>query len=462
MKKIFSIICLLAVIQSGGSQAKVFNAETFTLDNGLQVIVVPNHRAPVVTHMVWYKVGAIDEPQGLSGMAHYLEHLLFKGTETLAPGEFSRIVKRLGGNDNAFTGQDYTAYFQSIPKQHLPEMMMMEADRMVNLKVPLDHFALEKKVVLEERRQRTENDPKGLFGEQMRSALFVNHAYGTPVIGWMHEIKEYEWDDIEKFYQSWYAPNNAIVIISGDVTADEVRPMVAKSYGKVKAKELPERLTSTVPPSIGDTVMTLSHPTIHQPTWQNIRLAPSYGQNKTDSLALQVLEEIMSGNATARLYQNLVVDKKRAVSIGLSYSGSARDTGTLSLYGSPAEGVSLDELAVDVQNEIKAVITDGVTEDEVKEAVQRMQDSADYARDSLSGPAMTIGFNIMTGSTLDDIENWPEDISGVTAEDVKRVAALYLNDDKPWRRVSVTGHLIPMKKEDEPVAKMPVEKEAAQ
>ncbi len=431
------------------ANAKVFNAETFTLENGLQVIVVPNHRAPVVTHMAWYKVGAVDEPQGLSGMAHYLEHLLFKGTKTLAPGEFSRIVKRLGGNDNAFTGQDYTAYFQSIAKQHLPEMMRMEADRMVNLQVPPEHFKSEKKVVLEERRQRTENDPKGLFGEQMRSALFANHAYGTPVIGWMHEIKEYEWDDIQKFYNSWYAPNNAIVIISGDVTADEVRPMAEASYGQIEPKELPKRLNSKVPPAIGKTLMTLSHETIHQPVWQNIRLAPSYGQNRQDSLALQVLEEIMSGSATTRLYQNLVVDQKRAISVGLSYSGSARYTGVITLYGSPAQGVTLEELAADVQAQIKAVIKDGVTQDEIKDAVQRLQDSADYARDSLSGPAMTIGFNMLTGSTLDDIENWPDDIAGVTAEDVKRVAALYLDDDNPWRRVSVTGHLLPISEKEE-------------
>lgn len=272
------------------AHAKTFNAETFTLSNGLQVVVIPNHRAPVVTHMLWYKVGAADELPGASGMAHYFEHLMFKGTETLEPGEFSKTVKKLGGNDNAFTGQDYTAYFQSVSVEHLPKVMQMEADRMFHLSPPPDHYLSEKNVVLEERRQRTENDPQSLFSETMISALFINHPYGTPIIGWMEEIRGYEWKDVKTFYDRWYAPNNAILVVSGDITAEELEPMAEKFYGHLPVKPIPPRARPDVPPAIGQTKMTLRHPSIRQRTFQKIFLMPSARQNKEDSLALQLLQ----------------------------------------------------------------------------------------------------------------------------------------------------------------------------
>ena len=438
---LWSLLLLLSFPLS--AQAKVFNAESFTLDNGLQVIVIPNARAPVVAHMVWYKVGAADEPQGLSGMAHYFEHLMFKGTKTVPPGEFSKTVKKLGGNDNAFTGQDYTAYFQTIAVEHLEKMMKMEADRMVNLSVPAEHFISEKKVVLEERRQRTENDPRGLFAEQMRSALFVNHPYGTPVIGWMNEIEEYEWEDVKTFYDTWYAPNNAIVIISGDVTAKSVKPMAERTYGKLKPKELPSRTRAKVPPAIGQTLMTLKHSSINQPVFQNMRLAPSDSQNKQDSLALQVLEEILSGGPTTRLYKKLVVDQKKAISVNFSYNGGALDDGVIWLSGTPAKDVSLEELEKLIQSELQNVIDNGVSDKELKDAIQRLHDAAIYARDSLRGPASIFGYTVTTGGTINDVENWPEEIGAVTAQQVKDVAKKYLDKTDPWHRTPITGHLLP-------------------
>lgn len=441
---ILAVILSALLFLSLPAAAKVFNAQTFTLENGLQVIVVPNHRAPVVTHMVWYKVGAADEPQNMSGMAHYFEHLMFKGTNTLAPGEFSKTVKKLGGNDNAFTGQDYTAYYESIAVQHLEKMMEMEADRMVNLDVPEAHFKSEKSVVLEERRQRTENSPKTRFGEQVRSALFVNHPYGTPTIGWMSEIKAYEWEDVKKFYDLYYAPNNAIVIISGDVTAKEVRPMTERTYGKLKPKDIPPRKRPQVAPANGDTLMTLQHKSINQRSFSNLRLAPSFNGNYDDALALEVLQEIMSGGPTTRLYKHLVVDRKRAIAVGLSYDGSALDDATIIYYGTPSDDVSLEELAADVKNEIRDVIENGVSKTEVNEAIQRLQDSADYARDSLSGPAMMIGYALTTGSTLDEVENWPEAIAKITAADIQRVAKTYLDDDQPWHRPAIQSHYLPV------------------
>lgn len=397
--------------------------------------------------MVWYGVGAADEPQGLSGMAHYFEHLMFKGTDTLAPGEFSKIVKKLGGNGNAFTGQDYTAYFQSISKEHLPRILEMEADRMVNLKPPADHFASEKKVVIEERRQRTENDPKGLFFEQMLSALYINHPYGTPVIGWMNEIEGYEWDDVKTFYETWYAPNNATLIISGNVTADEVRPLVEKTFGGIKAKDIPKRIRPDIPPAIGETLMQLRHETINQASYSNVRLAPSYAQNKQDALALQVLEEVMSGGPTTRLYKSLVVDQKKAVAASLSYQSSALNNTTIWLSATPADDVPLEEIETLLMAEIQKTIDDGVTETEVSSAIQRMTDAAIFARDSVSGPAMIMGRELMSGSTVDDVENWPQDIAKITTTDVQRVAKTYLDNNTPWKRKSITAHLLPMEEQ---------------
>ncbi|HPD82259.1 MAG TPA: pitrilysin family protein [Alphaproteobacteria bacterium] len=437
---ILSFIFILPV------EAKVFNAESFKLENGLEIIVIPKKTAPVVTSMIWYKVGAADEPQGKSGMAHYFEHLMFKGTSTLAPGDFSKTIRKLGGNDNAFTGQDYTAYFETISTDKLAQVLRMEADRMVNLSPPPEHFASEKNVVLEERRQRTENDPKGLFSEQMLSALYTNHPYGTPVIGWMDEIKEYQWEDVKKFYDIWYAPNNAILILSGNITAKDVQPIVQEAFGNIPKKEIPPRSRTTIPPSIGSTTMVLNHETINQPTFQNVRIVPSYAENKSDSLALQVLQEILSGGPTTRLYKHLVVDQKKAISVGFSYDSSALNDSTLWISGTPAEGVSLEELENLVENEIKNIITNGVSDLEVKEAIQRLQDAAVFVRDSVSGPAMIFGQELTTGSTVEDVENWPENINLVTPQQIQNIAQKYLDSENPWRRTSITGHLLPLSK----------------
>lgn len=425
------------------AQAKVFNAKDFTLDNGLQVIVITNNRAPVVAHTVWYKVGAADEPQGLSGMAHYFEHLMFKGTEKIPPGEFSRIIKKLGGEHNAFTSQDYTAYYEVVATEHLEKMMEMEADRMVNLSVPKEHFDSEKKVVLEERRQRTDNNPENRFYEQMRNALYTNHPYGTPVIGWMEEIKSYEWEDVKQFYDTWYAPNNAIVVISGNVTVDEVKPMAERTYGLLKPKDLPKRIRPKIPPAFGETLMTLKHKSIGQPTLQQAFLAPNQHAYKHESLALTVLQEILSGGATTRLYKKLVVEEKKAISVGISYSNGMLDYGTIWVYGTPTKETSLAELEDLIHKEIKNVIENGVTKTEVKEAIQRLQDGAIYARDSLRGPAMTFGNVLTAGGSIDDIEDWSDNIGTITAKDVQDVAAKYINIETPWIRLPVTGHLLP-------------------
>lgn len=439
------VFAIAIIIFTHPSFAKVFNAESFTLENGLQVIVVNNKRAPVITHMIWYKVGAADEQAGFSGMAHYLEHLLFKGTEKVAPGEFSRIVKQNGGNDNAFTSYDYTAYFQSIATEHLEKMMTMEADRMLNANPPADHYASEKKVVLEERRQTTENDPRRLFSEQMRSQFFINHPYGTPVIGWMDEIKTYEWGDVKKFYDRWYAPNNAVVIISGDVTLDDVKPIAEKTYGLLPKKNTPARTRPVLPPSDAPSEIHKTHASVHQPYFQKMFLAPSYKTSRKEALALDVLQEILSGGPTTRFYKSLVIDQKIAVSAGMSFSGGSLDYGTIWTYGTPKGETTLKELEAAIDYEIAKVIETGVSDTEVMDAIQRLKDSAIYARDSLAGPAMIIGRSITTGQTLEEIENWPVDISKVSKEDIQEAAKKYLDINAPWHRAPITGYLMPEK-----------------
>ncbi|HEU4838751.1 MAG TPA: pitrilysin family protein [Micavibrio sp.] len=440
------IFLTFLLVFPGFANAQTFGAQEFKLANGMQVVVIPNHRAPVVTHMLWMKVGAADEQPGLSGMAHYLEHLLFKGTAKIAPGEFSKTVKTLGGNDNAFTSQDYTAFFESIAVENLPRMMEMEADRMVNINPPEEHFKSEKSVVLEERRQRTDNDPRALFGEQMNSALYINHPYGIPVIGWMNEIEDYDWADVKKFYDTWYAPNNAILVVSGDITASTLKPLAEKYYGAIPVKKLPKRERPLVPPGPAKTLLTLQDPSIHQSVFQKIFIAPAESRNRADSLALQVLSDIMDGGSATRLYKSLVVEQKKATSVSLDYNSTSLDYGMITLGGIPAAGVSPEELGKLLDAEIRKVVEKGVTETEVKESIQRLRDEAIFARDSVTGPAMIFGAALTTGSSVQDVENWPEDIAKVTVERVNTAAKTYLDENHPWVRPPVTGYLLPEEK----------------
>ncbi len=441
--RIFLVVALLLVIPLP-SLAQTFGAEEFKLENGLQVVVIPNHRAPVVTHMIWIKAGSADEAPGVSGMAHYLEHLLFKGTEKIAPGDYSKTIKTLGGNDNAFTGQDYTAFFESVSVDNLEKVMEMEADRMTNINPPPAHYASEKAVVIEERRQRTDNDPRAKFGEHMQSVLFVNHPYAIPVIGWMSEIEKYEWADVKKFYDTWYAPNNAVVVISGDITAAQFKPLAEKYYGTWQKKELPPRFRAEVPPANGETTLRLHDADIHQPVFQRMYIAPAERLAKKDARALEVLAEIMDGTPTTRFYKSLVVDQKKATNVGFDYSGTALDYGRITMAATPAAGVTPEEVGALMEAELHKVIEQGVTEAEVKGAIQRLRDQAVFARDSVQGPAMIFGNALTTGSTVQDVEAWPQEIAKVTAADVQAAAKKYLDSQNPWIRPPVTGYLLPL------------------
>lgn len=430
-------------------EAAGFGAQGFTLENGLQVVVLPNPRAPVVTQMVWYRTGAIDEPPGQSGVAHFVEHLMFKGTEKIPPGEFSKRIRALGGNDNAFTSQDYTAYFQTIAKEHLPAIMAMEADRMSGLVFPPDDVDSERKVVIEERRERTENDPHGYFAEQLRAALFPNHSYANPVVGWLHELGGLNRENVKNFYEQHYAPNNAILIVGGDVTVEAVRDLAQKIYGPIPARQVPLRRWTEVPPLLGKARLTLQHESIRQPILYRMARVPSYTQNKNDSLALQVLAEILDGGAATRLYQMLVVNWGMASSASLNYSASALSDAVLSVSATPSENVSMENLEWALDEVFRALIKDGVTEQELREAKDRLKDEVIFARDSLQGPAMIFGQALVTGSTVEDVEGWPDLVEAVTAAQVQDVARRYLDPDHYGTRPYVSGWLMPPGREEE-------------
>lgn len=423
---------------------KIFNAETFTLDNGLQIIVIPNHRAPVVTHMVWYKAGAADEPAGKSGIAHFLEHLMFKGTPDLAPGEFSKKIRALGGVDNAFTSQDYTAYYQSISVDHLETVMKMEAERMRALHPPPEEVVSENKVILEERRQRTENSPGAKLGEQMNALMYVNHPYAKPVIGWAHEMASLTWEDAKTFYDLWYVPNNAYLIVAGDVTGEQVYNLAKEIYGPLqKSESLPERIRISSPPFEGQLEVTLKDPTIREPIVQTGYRVPSSRQNKKEALALEVLDEIMGGGPSSRLYKSLVINQKIATSAGFSYRAHSWDDSEAWIYATPALGQDLKSVKAALDQELRLLVAKGINEQELKDAVNRLTAEAIYARDSLSGPAMAFGYVLASGGDVNDVEFWAHNIAQVTAEDILSVAKKYLDPDIISDYPPVTGYLVP-------------------
>jgi zinc protease len=440
---VFQILLLFILGSTAHAQEKIFNSKSFHLENGLQVILIENHRAPVVTHMVWYKVGAADEPPGKSGIAHFMEHLMFKGSEGFAPGEFSKHVRSLGGQDNAFTSQDFTAYFQSIAVDHLPEVMKMEAGRMRGMNPPLEEVLSERLVILEERKQRVDNNPKSHFNEQLRYALFPNHPYGTPVIGWYHEMEQLEWSDAKGFYDKWYRPNNAILVVSGDITLDELKPLVQEAYGNLESAEIPLRDWTTPPPLPGTYEITLKHEHIKQPTLVLAFRTPSAAQNKETSLALELFEEIMSGGSSTRLYKSLVVDKKLATNISLSYDSIGLGETTVSIYAYPNQGIDLVQLKEAIYDELRSVIESGVNEQEIKEAKSRMIDASIYARDSIKGAAMIFGMALTSGVSIDDIEYWHVNINSVTAAQIQNAVSHYLNPDNNNLRPFIIGYMLP-------------------
>ncbi len=414
-------------------------ATTFTLDNGLQVVVIPDHRAPIVTHMVWYKVGAADEVPGKSGIAHFLEHLMFKGTSDHPEGEFSKVITSVGGSENAFTTDDYTVYHQSVAKQHLGLMMEFEADRMANLVLSDEAVLPERNVILEERRSRTDNDPASQLNEAVGAALFQNSHYGIPTIGWAIEMAKLSRDDAIAFYNRYYTPNNAIVIVAGDVTEQEVRKLAEATYGKLPRRaEPPPRVRPREPEPLAARTVTLADPKVTQPTVQRTYLAPSYATGEPgEAPALDLLADILGSGTTSKLYRQLVVDKGVATVAGAYYRSDSLGDTRFVLYGVPRGDISLDDLMADIDGVLNDLIANGVSEDDLARAKHRVTASAIYAQDNHSSLARIFGTALATGQTVEDVQNWPATIDAVTADQIVDVARKYLT-----ARRSVTGYLV--------------------
>jgi zinc protease len=419
--------------------AQRFGAQTFTLSNGMQVVVIPNHRVPAVTHMVWYKCGAADEPRGKSGIAHFLEHLMFKGTKEVPAGMFSRIVAQNGGRDNAFTTQDYTAYFQTVAVDRLELVMKLEADRMANLQLTDAVVLPERNVILEERHMRIDNEPASQLDEQIRATLFQHHPYRNPTIGWEQEMRQLTTQDAIDWYRTWYAPNNAILVVSGDIEADQLRPLAEKYYGRIPDKPTPPRVRVTEPTKVASMRVELKSPRVAEPSWSRRWIAPSYAAGETRHVyALQVLADVLGSGVTSRLYRSLVLDQKLALSAGAFYNPGSLDLGTFGVYASPRPGVEMKQLEAAMEAELKKLLHDGVTDDEAQRSKTRMQAEAVYARDSLSGPANIFGAALATGRTIEDVETWPAKIGEVTTQEINETARFVIQDVG-----SVTGVLLP-------------------
>lgn len=424
----------LAVAQQRGPEVA-----DFTLANGLELVVIPDHRAPVVTHMIWYKVGAADETPGKSGLAHFLEHLMFKGTAKNPTGKFSQVVARIGGQENAFTSQDYTGYYQRVPSDQLKTVVEFEADRMTGLQLTDDVVLPERNVILEEQNQRIGNNPRARLGEQIDAALYLNNPYGKPVIGWRHEMEELSRDDAIGFYRRFYAPNNAVVVIAGDVDPAKARALVEETYGKVpRHNNLPPRIRAQEPPPVAARSLTLADARAEIPTLQREYLVPSFATSKRgESMALEVLAHILGSGSNSRLYRGLVVDKQVAVAANAWYDASTLDLSKFAIGGSPRPGVTLTQLEAETDAIVVEVIAKGVTAEELERAKTRLIADAVYALDNQASMARWYGTAMTTGASVNDVKNWPDRIRAVTAEQVQDAARQWLD-----KRRSVTGYLV--------------------
>ena len=433
------ILALALVAAAGVARAAEPSVADFALGNGLEIVVVPDHRAPVVTHMIWYKVGAADETPGKSGLAHFLEHLMFKGTTENPGARFSQQVAAIGGQENAFTASDYTGFFQRVPREHLKEMMAFEADRMTGLVLTDAVVRPELSVVLEEQNTRVANNPNGRLTEQIDAALYLNHPYGRPVIGWRAEIESLGRDDALAFYRRFYTPNNAVVVVAGDVTPDEVRVDAEATYGKVAPRaEIAPRRRPREPVQEAPRTVTLADARVEQPSLIRAYLAPSRITAKPgESEALEVLAHVLGSGANSRLYRTLVVEQGIALSAGAYYSATALDYGKFGVFAAPKPGKTLR----DVEAAIDAILADvsehGVTADELDLAKNRLIADAIYAQDNQAMLARRYGAALATGETVDMVRNWPEGIRAVTADAVRQAARTWFD-----RRASVTGYLV--------------------
>jgi len=430
----------LALALLAAAPAAAEGVTTFTLENGLEVVVIEDHRAPAVTHMVWYRIGAADERPGVSGVAHFLEHLMFKGTDDIAPKEFSRIVEANGGSDNAFTSQDYTAYFQRIAADRLGLVMQMEADRMRDLILSEDDVTTERAVILEERSQRTDSEPSALFSEQRLAAQYLNHPYGIPVIGWRHEMEKLSRQDALDWYRLYYAPNNAVLVVAGDVEPAEVRRLAEEHYGVLEPSAgLPDRRRPSEPPQLAERRIEFSDPRVAQPYIVRTYLAPERDAGAQEkAAALTLLADLLGGNQqTSVLGRKLSFESQVALYTSAFYDAVSLDATTFGLVVVPAPGVSLAEAEAALDAGLEQFMTEGVDAAQFARIKTQIRADEIYARDSVDGLARRYGAALTSGLTVADVQAWPDVLEAVTEADVMAAAAEVFD-----KRRAVTGWLM--------------------
>ncbi|KCZ64256.1 hypothetical protein L53_07055 [Hyphomonas sp. L-53-1-40] len=446
MKRIFAggLFALSAFASSAVADESAWTPTVFNLDNGMEVVVVPDHRAPVVTHMVWYKVGAVDEAEGKSGIAHLFEHVMFKETDDLAPGEFDSIVSRNGGVSNAFTSWDYTAYFERVAKDQLGTMMALEAERMTDLVInddPDGPFISERDVVKEERRQRIDNNPGVILQEMVLSELWKGHPYEITIIGNMDEVAALTPADGLAFYKEYYSPENAILVVAGDVTPEEVRVLAEEHYGAIAPTGTAHgvRKWAPVAPLTDTKELVYSDPKVRQPSWSRYYSGTSETRDRELSYALDVGLEVLGGGMTSRLYQSLVEDQKIAINASTYAWTTLHDEGPAIITASPAPGVTLDALETAIMAELEKVLEEGFTDAEVERARNSLAAQAIYARDSQSNMANTFGSTLALGGSIEDVLDYPDAMRAITTEQAIAAVREIFGTDRHY----IEAHLLP-------------------
>lgn len=433
-------ILLAAAFCGAAAPVAAGPVSSFQLKNGLEVVVIEDHRAPVAVQMMWYRVGAADEPPGHSGIAHFFEHLMFKATDDLKPGEFSDTVEAQGGDDNAFTSWDYTAYYQRVAADRLDLMMKLEADRMRDLQLTDDVVATERDVILEERSQRTDSDPGSLFSEQTRAAQFLNHPYGVPIIGWRHEIAALGRAEAEAFYRTYYAPNNAVLVVAGDVSPDAVRSMAEAHYGPLKpTADIPPRLRPQEPPQLAERRLSMSDPRVSEPFLMRSYLAPARRSgDQAEAAALVYLAQLLGGSGTTSLLaRKLQFEDPKAVYSYAYYDGTAVDSGLFGFGLMPLPGVPPARAEAAMDAVIAEFLATGPDPAAFERIRTQLHASEVYAQDDVQKLANRYGEALAVGLTVADVQDWPQVLQAVTPDDVMQAARKVLD-----RRNAVSGWLL--------------------
>ena len=397
-----------------------FNAKSTTLENGLRLIVVENPRAPVVAQMMWYNFGSNIEQRGKSGLAHFMEHLMFKGTKKFPNSYYSDYLSKIGGSENAFTSYDYTAYYQIFPSQHLEKIIELEADRMNNLTLTKKNVEIEKKVILEERFQRIESDPSAQLDESMRTVLFPNDYYGRPIIGWKHEIENLSYDDVIDFYKENYKPNNAILILSGDIKFKNAKKIVNKYYKSIKFSQKIKLNKLNNPDLKTSTNVELSNENVKQQIWKRIYRTKSYNDSMTQSIALDLGMKILAGGTSSLLYEEFVNKKKIFSMVGGFFQGLTKGNGYIYFYAIPNKKVEQSEISDLLDKFIVQAIDEGISEEKLILEKKKYYFDSIYGMDGILKPAEIIGEALTIGLSLDDIENWNDKLDEINLEMVKK------------------------------------------